>query len=188
MLFPPHAAHLSVTVVLSLSLLASQASAATICAWTKLNCTGLFGCCTRVDERECCTWRTGRSLGWSVSMSRVSAPGHWTAFTSVDRNCTRANGSASGEGPKDTVCLDIPDFPDAKNYGSGYWISSPLAEKRENEGKTRGVCHTPDIVGYQEHDGRKHTFKVPEGDGQFEFISQLVESKDFEALSAFEHV
>ncbi|KAH6912986.1 hypothetical protein BKA70DRAFT_1097511 [Coprinopsis sp. MPI-PUGE-AT-0042] len=172
--------------LLTLPLLVAQVSAADVCTWTGRDCTGLFGCCTGIDEGRCCIWRTGVSLGWSVSISKVSAPGPWTAFTSFDLNCTTANGSGAVEGPEETACVNVPDVPGATNYNSGKWLSAQSVERRGNEGHTQTGCASPDIVGYRSHDGKKYSFKVPEGDGQLEYISQLVEAGDFEALRAYE--
>ncbi|KAG2009675.1 hypothetical protein CC2G_012576 [Coprinopsis cinerea AmutBmut pab1-1] len=169
-----------------LSLLTSSALAAEVCTYAARGCDGLYGCCTNVEEGRCCAWFTGNSLGWSVGVSQVDATSAWTALFSVDLRCQNANASATAIGDG-SICVSTPDTPEAVNFNSAKWTTSAL-QARSDEAHHNHACAEPDVVGFKTPDGKKHLIKVPEGHGQLEYISQLLEAEDYAALTSYEHV
>ncbi|TFK27554.1 hypothetical protein FA15DRAFT_586042, partial [Coprinopsis marcescibilis] len=74
------------------------------------------------------------------------------------------------------------------NFNSGKWVSATLQGRSEEAHHAEtGACATPDVIGYSTPNGIQHLIKVPEGEGQLEYITQLAEAQDFDALSRYAH-
>ncbi|EAU86326.2 hypothetical protein CC1G_08050 [Coprinopsis cinerea okayama7 len=131
---------------------------------------GAMGCTAAVP-----TWK-------KEDAARGSQETRWA----VDLRCQNANASATAIGDG-SICVSTPDTPEAVNFNSAKWTTSAL-QARSDEAHHNHACAEPDVVGFKTPDGKKHLIKVPEGHGQLEYISQLLEAEDYAALTSYEHV